>query len=194
MLVMTAPALAQQPEVWLKPKHGNWSKDEITFSMTCQNVAAYIPDARFNPRDTYNPAASRFDVEGRNIGRDDELPDAELPGDHPGRAWGHTMWSHLCSDCYVEPKYELTINLAATISSNSTPPVDLDDLHLGGLVNRRGPSIEVTRVWNTRNDDKNVPISAFCPSGSSETFEVTVTAMIKRGIIPKVCKIIQSLI
>lgn len=190
LLAMAAPAQAQQPEVWLKPKGGGpWTQNEIMFSMTCQKVAAQMPSGIYTHPDntpvqtgsdtsvTHNPASSVFQVEGRNIGRY-EPDDAPLPEDHPGRAFGNETWSDLCQGpfCGGEPKYELTIRLVAT--ADASAQYIKDNLHLGGLVNQRGKTITVTRVWNTSAFDKYVPVGAFCPSGSSETFNVTVTATI----------------
>jgi len=178
-----SPALAN-PEVWLRAGTGSWKKDEITFGLTCPNVAYQMPDFVFVPpdntpvstgydhNDRFNVASSFIEVEGRNIGQDEEWRDEELPPNHPGRAWGITTWGQLIH-ADIEPKYELTIRLEGTSSTVT------DTLHLSSVVwQRKGPVITVTRRWDTLFSDKTIPVSTLCPLGSSATHSVTVRATI----------------
>ncbi|MCY4284136.1 MAG: hypothetical protein OXC65_02210 [Thiotrichales bacterium] len=190
MVVAQSSALAADPEVWLRAKTGAWERSSTTFNLMCRK-AGYIPDGIYvdpnnpndppiptqtgsNPNVAHYAATSFIEVEGRNIGRDEGWLDDELPGDHPGRAWGHTTWGGLIQDANRHPKYELIIKLVAT--SDGTPIQN--GLHLSSLWEESGFERMVTRRWDTRLQDKTIPIGAFCPWGDTASHSVTVTATI----------------
>lgn len=185
--MIAGPTLAE-PEIWLshEGKGVNWKKDKITFRLNCSDQYAVSPYGHtFGPGTIDNipvtdtsgptlewhapggyPASTHILVEARNV--EGNAGDQEmLPADHPGRAWGSTMWCQLWNGCTVEPRMELDINLTQT----SNRPVTLSD-HNSSV---SGEDIMVTRGANTRLAQKVVSINRLCTSPSDHPGTVTIT-------------------
>ncbi|MCY4167971.1 MAG: hypothetical protein OXE82_06790 [Rhodobacter sp.] len=96
---LVAAPVAAQPEVWLSHEGSGqgWRKDQVTFNLTCP--AGPNPNGlgsgSYNATEPHHYIASTFfRVEARNVAGN--VGDQEtLPDDHPGRAWGKTMWCEL---------------------------------------------------------------------------------------------------
>ena len=169
-MVAVGPALAE-PEIWLshEGKGGNWKKDKITFQLECSSTYAvlhHVDNFDFDNAPGGYPASTHILVEARNV--EGNAGDQEmLPADHPGRAWGSTMWCQLWNDCTVEPRMELDINLTQT----SENPVTLSDHNSSAS----GEEIMVTRGANTRLAQKVVSINRLCTSDNDDPGSVTIT-------------------
>ena len=184
------PALAD-PEVWLQ-HHGSWSKDAVSFNLTCSNEYAVSPYGHTfdydNPIDnipvtptsgpTPNwiapggyPASTHIYVEARDIGEDFAkvaMDNEALPADHPGRAWGKTKWCELWNDCREVRTMEIDIRL--TTSPSVSPAVTLVDHNSSAS----GEStIQVTRGAYTSFRGKIVTVSRLCTT-AGQNIRVTV--------------------
>ena len=186
---MIAAPVAAGPEIWLQ-HGGSWSKNSITFNLNCSaprrpsglpvhdqtdpnfelEYPGYVNGSIIgggNP--SGYPASTYILVEARNV--EGNLGDQEtLPDDHPGRAWGKTMWCQLWGGCQIERPKELDIELTQETPSGNT--VTLSDHNSSAS----GQSIEVTRGANTHHSKKVVSINRLCTTGEDHPGTVTIKA------------------
>ncbi len=187
-MLMAGPVWAG-PEIWLQ-HGGRWSKDEISFNLNCSAKYAILPDGHTfdhdnpidnipltdtsSPTPTWNapggyPASTYIQVEVRgaagNVGDQEELP-----ANHPGRAWGKTMWCQLWNGCTIVKPMELDIQLTSR-TSNQASPVTLSDRSSSAT----GQEIRVTRRHATWPND--VTVGRLCTSATDHPGTVTVRAV-----------------
>ena len=160
MALAIAAPVAAQPEVWLSPEGSGqgWKKESITFNLTCPSE----PTPNRSGAGSYNAtephhyiASTFFRVEARNVAGN--AGDQEtLPDDHPGRAWGKTMWCELWGGCQIERPKELDIMLRVSPTINIT----MQDSSSSAT----GTEFMVKRRWGTWPDSVAISHSEPCPS------------------------------
>ena len=171
-MVAAAPVAAQSPEVWLKAEGGSPQKGRLTFNLTCPAgpTPNRLGSGSYNATEPHHYRASTyFQVEARNVAGN--VGDQEmLPDDHPGRAWGSTMWCQLWGGCdhIVQPK-ELVIMLSVIPTNNIT----MKD----STSSATGTMFEVTRRWGSWPNSVAISHSQPCPS-FGHSYSVTITATI----------------
>ena len=173
--LVAAPLAAQSPEVWLRAEGGSPQKGSLTFNLACPAgpTPNRLGSGSYNATEPHHyRASSYFQVEARNVAGnvgDQE----ELPADHPGRAWGSTMWCQLWGGCndIVRPK-ELDIMLSVT---NPNPPTGIT--MKDSTSSATGTQFMVTRRWDTWPNSVAISHSAPCPS-FGRSYSVTITAKI----------------
>ena len=165
------PALAD-PEVWLHGPSGSPQKNNLTFNLACP--AGPNPNSlesgSYNATEPHHyRASSYFRVEARNVAGN--VGDQEtLPGDHPGRAWGKTMWCELWGGCHhIERPKELDIMLRVSPTNNIT----MSD----NSSSATGTEFEVTRRYGSWPDSVAISHDQPCPS-FGHSYSVTITAQI----------------
>jgi len=93
-----------------------------------------------------------------------------LPGDHPGRAWGKTMWCELWGGCHqIERPKELDIMLRVSPTNNIT----MSD----NSSSATGTEFEVTRRYGSWPDSVAISHDQPCPS-FGHSYSVTIPAQI----------------
>ena len=170
-LVAAAPVWAD-PEVWLHGPSGSPQKNNLTFNLACP--AGPNPNSlgsgSYNATEPHHyRASSYFRVEARNVAGN--VGDQEtLPGDHPGRAWGKTMWCELWGGCHhIERPKELDIMLRVSPTNNIT----MSD----NSSSATGTEFEVTRRYGSWPDSVAISHDQPCPS-FGHSYSVTITAQI----------------
>ncbi len=167
--LIVAPVWAQSPEVHLIGPSTGTQVGSLTFNLTCPS--GRNPCSIGNCTDTENPnfyrASTYFQVRAGNVAGnagDQEM----LPDDHPGRAWGKTMWCQLWGGCTIVHAKELTIEL-----STSTPNITMTD----SRSTESGNPITVKRKNLDWPDSVAISHDLPCPSWG-QFYPVTITTRI----------------
>ena len=171
-MVAAAPVAAQSPEVWLSHEGSGqgWSKGRVSFNLTCPASPTPNPIliGSYNATEPHHYRASTFfQVEARNVSGnagDQEM----LPSDHPGRAWGKTMWCELWGGCTLVYPKEIDIMLSVT------PPGNITMKDSRGAT---GTEFMVTRGDGTWPNSVAISHSQTCPS-FNHSWPVRITARI----------------